>query len=306
MAKRLHPILPRIAILVLAALAATAGMTFAAGSQVGSAPAVPTVTIPQAPPLVVPDVRNQAFVFAKGTLGDAGFAWRVVGSVHGYAPNVVASQSPAAGSRVLDTGAPLVTLTLRRNGSYTEGGQAADLSPYAGTAVEPADAAGNPLGPVAPAKATTTPATTTAAATTAAAPHVTPATSVAAAPKAAKPTVAKRSSPSASWPKSRPTAFSVPGGRKEPLDEMPLTERASALGAWLATHRARTATSSKYWLYQNAWIVAGAKLGWWHGAQALETLIAVDRRTQTLWGIGAKSASEAQQALSDVRAKAKQ
>ena len=32
---------------------------------------------PAAPPLVVPDVRSQAFVFAKGALEEAGFAWRV-------------------------------------------------------------------------------------------------------------------------------------------------------------------------------------------------------------------------------------
>ncbi len=319
MASRLHPILPRIAILVLVALGATAGMTFAAGSQVGSAPAVPTVTSPPPAPLFVPDVRNQAFVFAKGTLGDAGFAWRVAGSVHGYAPNVVVSQTPAAGTRIVDTGAPLVTLTLKRNGSYTESGQPADLSPYAGTAVTPADAAGNPIGPAAPAKApapaasttpaattraTTTPATTspakapsptTATTTTAAAP-ATPAKSVAAVPAATQP---------ATWPKSRPAAFSVAGGRKEPLDEMPLPVRAQALGTWLGAHPRMTAKASGYWLYQNAWIVAGARLGWWHGAQALDTLIAVDRRAQSRWGIGAKSAAAAQQALDEVRAKAK-
>ncbi len=99
----------------------------------------------------MPDVRNQAFVFAKGTLADAGFAWRVVGSVHGYAANIVVSQSPAAGTHVIDTGAPLVTLTLKRNGSYTEAGDAADTSPYPGTVVQPSDLAGNPIGPANPA-----------------------------------------------------------------------------------------------------------------------------------------------------------
>ena len=94
MARRLPSFLPRIAVLVLVALGATAGLTFAAGSQVASAPAVPTVDTAPAPPLVVPDVRNQAFVFAKGTLEDAGFAWRVAGSVHGYAANIVVGQSP--------------------------------------------------------------------------------------------------------------------------------------------------------------------------------------------------------------------
>ena len=36
--------------------------------------------------------------------------------------------------------------------------------------------------------------------------------------------------------------------------------------------------------------MTGAKLGWWHGAEALTTLVAVDQRAQTLWGIGSKSA----------------
>jgi hypothetical protein len=58
-------------------------------------------------------------------------------------------------------------------------------------------------------------------------------------------------------------------------------------------------------MYQHAWIVTGAKMGWWHGADALQTLAAVDRRAQQLWGIGAKSAAVADQALTDVRARSK-
>ena len=42
--------------------------------------------------LLVPDVRKEAFVFAKSTLADDGFAWRVVGKVHGYASNTVIAQ----------------------------------------------------------------------------------------------------------------------------------------------------------------------------------------------------------------------
>ncbi len=239
MDKRLPTYLPRIAALVLLALAATAGMTYAAGSGVGSTPPVSTVAAAPTPPLVVPDVRNQAFVFAKGTLGESGFAWQVTGSVHGYAANVVVSQSPEAGSRVVADGSPLVTLTLRRNGNYPEAGDAADTSPYPGTTPQPADLAGNPLGPAAP--ATTTPAASTAPSAT---------------PKAATP-----ASP--------------------------------------------TAAAQKYWLYQNAWVVAGAEFGWWRGAEALKTLIAVDKRAQQVWGVGAKSASAAAQALRVVEAKAK-
>ena len=133
MASRLRAHLPRVALFVLLGLAATATLTYAAGRQLGSTPPASTTTTAPTPPLVVPDVRNQAFVFAKGSLEDAGFAWRVLGSVHGYAANTVAAQSPAAGTRVLDTGAPLITLTLKRNSAYPQTGEAADASPYAGT-----------------------------------------------------------------------------------------------------------------------------------------------------------------------------
>ncbi len=47
--------------------------------------------------LIVPDVRGQAFVFAKGMIQDAGFAWHVTGSVGGYAVNTVATQRPCRG-----------------------------------------------------------------------------------------------------------------------------------------------------------------------------------------------------------------
>ena len=330
MADRLPSFLPRIAALVLVALAATAGITYAAGSQLGSTPAVATTTTPTPQPLTVPDVRNQAFVFAKGTLEDAGFAWSVAGSVHGYAANVVVSQSPAAGTLVVNEGAPLVTLTLRRNSAYPQDGEASDTSPYQASAARPADLGGNAVGPAAtataapgaaksaktpktakaatPAKAakpatattSTTPATVTTATTT----------TTATATTAATPAKATKAAPSvkhaaAKWPQSRPVAFLVPGARKEPLDEMPLTDRATALGTWLDVHKTMTPAAAKYWLYQNEWIVTGAKLGWWRGAEALNTLIAVDRRTQTLWGIGAKSALAAEQTLRAVQARAK-
>src|ERR1700749_752932 len=48
--------------------------------------------------MVVPDVRNQLFVFASGTLEDSGFGWKVRGSVQGYPANTVASQSPKPGA----------------------------------------------------------------------------------------------------------------------------------------------------------------------------------------------------------------
>ena len=153
MAERLRAHLPRLAVLVVLGLAMTATLTYAAGRKLGSAPPASTAPAPK-PPLVVPDLHGQAFVFAKGALEDAGFAWRVVGSVHGYAANTVVSQSPAAGTRVLDTGAPPITLTLRRNADYPQTGRAEDLSPYQASALQPADLAAA-VGPEHPA---TTPA----------------------------------------------------------------------------------------------------------------------------------------------------
>ena len=44
--------------------------------------------------LIVPEVRGQAFVFAKGMIQDAGFAWHVTGAVDGYAVDTVATQTP--------------------------------------------------------------------------------------------------------------------------------------------------------------------------------------------------------------------
>jgi len=87
--------------------------------------------------LVVPDVRGQAYVFAEGALEDAGFSWYVTGR-NGFSSSTVVAQSPAPGTRVLDTGAPLVTLQVTRNRAYGERGTAENKSPYRGTAVRPA------------------------------------------------------------------------------------------------------------------------------------------------------------------------
>jgi hypothetical protein len=297
---------------VLLGLAATAALTYAAGRRIASTPVGTTTTAP-APPLVVPEVQNQAFVFAKGTLEDAGFAWRVVGSVHGYAANTVAAQSPAAGTRVLDTGAPLITLTLKRNGSYTQAGQAQDVSPYAGTVLQPADLAAA----VGPAHAAKTAAPAVVPPKTAKAPLAAKLATAAKPAKIAKPATASKpatatkpvtaAKPAAKtmWPQNRPAAFTVPGARKEPLDEMPLPNRAQLLSTWLDAHPKNTSANVAHWLYQNAWIVTGAQLGWWRGAEALTTLVAVDRRTQQLWGIGSKSALQAQSALGEVRSRSK-
>jgi hypothetical protein len=99
---------------------------------------------------------------------------------------------------------------------------------------------------------------------------------------------------------SRPPAFVIAGAPNEPLSEIPLTQRARELSSWLDSHRAPSAANERYWLYQHAWIVTGAKFGWWHGAAALRELIKVDKRVETLWGVGSQSEKDARAALAFV------
>jgi beta-lactam-binding protein with PASTA domain len=118
---------------VFVPLAVTA-ISFAAGRRLQD---VPTTAgrLPSTPlTLVVPDVRQEAFVFAKGQLQDAGFAWKVTGGAPGYSANIVVTQSPAPGTKLVDTGAPLIRITLERNRQYAPKGVPEDTSPYAGTA----------------------------------------------------------------------------------------------------------------------------------------------------------------------------
>jgi hypothetical protein len=293
MAARFAAIVPRMAVIGLVWLLATATLTYAAGEKLTTPSKVATTpTATPRPTLIVPDIRDQAFVFAKGILEDGGFGWRVTGSVHGYATNVVSTQQPAPGTRVVDTGAPTLKLILRR-GTYPQDGTAQNTSPYAGTSI---------LLPKRSSAAVQKP--------------------VAAKPKAARPkrvakpalkrvrrAVAKpkrtTAKPKLTATRSRPPAFVVHGAPKEPLDEIPLTTRAQRLSAWLTPSRRPTAANQRYWLYQHAWIVTGARFGWSHGAAALRLLIAVDRRVESQWSIGRRSESVARAALAGVEAKAK-
>jgi len=282
MAFRLATLLPRAVIVAVVWVLGTAAFTLAADNTiVGSSNPKASATPAAQPELIVPSVSGQAYVFAKGILEDSGFAWHVAGSVHGYSSNRVVTQSPAAGTRVVDTGAPTVTLRLVR-GPYDQLGQPADNSPYGGTAIRLAGLA-----------SVTTPA---------AKPKTTPKAKPAVKPKtkpAAKPKAKPAAKPTAK-PAARPPAFTDKGAPKEPLDEMPLTQRAQRLEQWVA-RKPKTPANIQHWLYQHAWIVTGAKFGWWHGADALETLIRVDQHVEREWGIGAKSEAVARAALSQVR-----
>ena len=285
MAVRLASFLPRFVALPLIALLGTATLTFAADSQISTpkAPAQPAASAAPAV-LVVPDVRRQAYVFAKGTLEDAGFAWKVVGSVEGYAANMVTSQNPEPGTRVVDNGAPTIQLTLSANKAYRKQGAPENAAPYAGSAIKLAGVRPATAEPEAP------------AATPAPAPAPKQKPKAAATPKQ---TTKKTTKPAAA---KRPPAFAAPGAPAEPLDEMPLPARARALGAYVAAHPTPTNAAVNHFLYQHAWIVTGAQFGWWRGAEALKLLIDVDAKAQRAWGIGAKSEAQARAALARVKA----
>jgi hypothetical protein len=123
---------------VVAALGASATLTYAAGRQLAATPPATPPAASKYATVVVPDLRGEAFVFAKQQLQDSGFAWRVVGGVEGFAANTVVAQSPAAGTTLVDTGAPLVKITLVRNARYGPSGEPQNLSPYGATAARQA------------------------------------------------------------------------------------------------------------------------------------------------------------------------
>jgi PASTA domain len=287
MAARLATLAPRLIALVVIWLLAAASWTLAAdGTQEPApAPAAPAAGEPAEPVVLeVPDVRKQTYVFAKGILQDAGFAWKVKGKVKGYAANSVATQTPAPGTKVVDNGAPTVVLTLKRSGKYEERGVPENEAPYPGTPVvllsdwKAQNAATTTAPAPAPAPAPAEPAPTTTAAE-APAP-----TTTEAAPQAPAP------APAPQQAGYRTADFVVPGAPGEPADEMRLPRRAKLLQQRVAAlHRRPGQRFVQHWLYQHAWIVTGAGFGWQDGDAALETLIQVDRSLYVRYGFGHKS-----------------
>jgi hypothetical protein len=269
MALRIATRLPRLAIVGAVLLLASATLAVGAAKKMAATPQGAPAPV-TAPTVIIPDITGQAFVFAKGTLEDAGLAWKVVGSVHGYAANKVAKQSPAAGTKLRDTGAPTITVTLERT-SYPEKGEPEDVSPYFGTTVQPVGLPKPVAKPAAPA------------------------------PPAAKPAATPTAT---AKPATRTPDFAVEGAPTEPQKEMPLTKRAQLLAAFIAS-RGKTKANVRHFLYQHSWIVTGAKFGWWHGAAALRELIAADHAAQQRWGIGRKSELVARAALAEVEARSK-
>ena len=284
MAARLALLAPRLIVLIVIWLLAAASWTLAAGGP-QTPPAAPAAGEPTTPEvLVVPDVRRQAYVFSKGILQDAGFAWRVEGPVGGYAAKTVVSQTPAPGVRVVDNGAPTVVLRLKRSGEYDERGVPENRSSYKGTAVvllsnwqaaqKEKAAATTETQPVA---TTTTPA-----------------------PPAAPPPAPAQGEESAAY---RKPDFVVEGAPREPADEMPLPQRALALEKRVATVVKPSRKFVSYWLYQHSWLVTGARFGWQGGDDALQTLIQVDRSLYVRFGFGARSERVARRTLAYVESR---
>src|SRR5262249_29164129 len=102
---------------------------------------------------------------------------------------------------------------------------------------------------------------------------------------------------------TRAPDFTVAGAPQEPAGSKSLPDRVAALAAWLERNRQPSAANLNHWLYEHAYIVAGARFGWWHGVQALEALIKVDRRAESLWGVGSQSRTAAVKALAEVRSR---
>jgi hypothetical protein len=284
MASRLAALLPRLLALTVIWLLGTATYTVAAGNG-GQVPAQEAAQpAPKSPEILeVPDVRRQAYVFAKGILQDAGFAWRVDGSVRGYAANTVVSQQPAPGTRVVDNGAPTVVVRLARNTSYSERGLPENSAPYKGTTIVLASS----LKKEAPEQPTTTTTETTTA------------------PEPPAP------QPPAPQPQPQPEEetrepdFVVPGAPEEPADEMPLPQRAKRLADRIDDASKPTKNLVNFWLYQHSWIVYGARYGWADGAEALHILIRIDESLQRRWDFGARSERVARKALAYVESHSK-
>jgi PASTA domain-containing protein len=312
-----------VAVWVLGTSTLSLAQDDAADSTHTAVPDTPTAAVENAP-LVVPDVRGLPYVFAKGELEDAGFAWQVAGGVDGFAVNLVAEQSVKPGAQVVDNGAPTGVLRLRANPDYEAQGLPENESPYPGTKLQllagaapetaaepettdgagnsaPESATGETSGGSGTAQAGSTPGSESDAA---GAETVVPELTASPADDTA-PADSTASENAEAGAEARPVAFVVRGAPSEPLDEMPLPQRAKELAAWVEHLDGMTPAALDHFAYQHAWIVTGATFGWWRGAEALRTLLEVDRRVWAQWGIGARSADLARRTLAEVEARSR-
>jgi hypothetical protein len=299
MAARLTALLPRFLALTVIWLLGAATYTLAADTVPIAKHEKKSEAVAKPHVLTVPDVRKKAYVFAKGILQDAGFAWRVEGSVKGFAANTVTVQRPAPGTKVIDNGAPVVILTLTKNATYGESGLPENSAPYKGTRVVlVSDWARDQIEPTTSGERETT-STETGATTTAPAATTTQPAATTTEPAG---TTTEGEEPEE---KTRKPDFEVPGAPAEPAGEMPLPDRARALQRRLAGPNKPSRHLIDFWLYQHSWIVTGARFGWHDGAEALRVLIKVDQTLERRFGFGARSEVVARRALAYVEAQAK-
>jgi hypothetical protein len=298
MAARLTALLPRFLALTVIWLLGAATYTLAADTVPIAKHETNAQAVAKPHVLTVPDVRKKAYVFAKGILQDAGFAWRVEGAVKGFSANTVTAQRPAPGTKVIDNGAPLVVLSLSKNLTSGESGLPENSAPYKATRVVlVSDWAQDQVEPTTSGETDTT-STETAATTTA------PVTTTGPAATTTEPP-GTTTEPEQPEEKTRKPDFEVPGAPVEPADEMPLPDRAHALEDRLAGTNKPRQQLINFWLYQHSWIVTGARFGWHDGAQALRILIKVDQSLERRFGFGARSEVVARRALAYVEAQAK-
>jgi hypothetical protein len=302
MAARLTAFLPRLLALTVIWLLGAATYTLAADTVPVSKPKGATEAAAKPHVLTVPDVRRKAYVFAKGILQDAGFAWRVEGNVKGFAANSVAVQSPAPGTKVIDNGAPVVVVSLTKNSAYGESGLPENSAPYKGTRVVlVSDWARDQVDSTTHATTITTGEATTAPTTT----EETTTAATTTEPAATTTEPSGTTTEPEQTEKTRKPDFEVPGAPPEPADEITLPARARLLQDRLSGSKKLSRHLINFWLYQHSWIVTGARFGWHNGAEALHILIKVDQSLERRFGYGAKSEVVARRALAYVEAQAK-
>ena len=236
-------------------------------------------------------MRRQAYVFAKGILQDAGFAWRVRGDVDGFAANTVTVQTPAPGTRVIDNGAPVVTLRLARSAQYAERGVPENSAPFTGSKVVllknwQAEQKKN-APPVAEAARRDRSCDDDAGSDHDRAGRR---------PPPPRPTTAPTSHDSGTRSAARAGSGLSQArfhrlrraGRARRRDAAS-GARTRARGAGRQAEEADSPRFVNFWLYQHSWIVTGARFGWKDGDVALKTLIRVDGSLQKRFGFGRRS-----------------
>lgn len=281
MAARFTALLPRLLALTVIWLLGAATFTLAAEKKAATPTPIAASQAAKPALLTVPDVRGKAYVFAKGILQDSDLAWRVQGAVQGYAANSVVDQSPSAGARVVDNGAPTVTLRLSKNSAYGERGLPENEAPYPGTRIlSLTEWRAEHEQPQETTSTTSTTTETTAPTTTETQPAPEPA-------------------------ESRKPDFEVRGAPAEPTDELTLPARARMLARRMDAMSKPTNRLVNHWLYQHTWIVTGARFGWHDGAEALRILIKVDQSLVRRFDFGARSEVVARRALAYVEANTK-